>query len=244
LLNKYLLQVQNLLQSPGAPTALYDNTTLTNAINLARSQLAGESESIRFLGTINTAIGIRNYNFTSINTGVSATNGIAGALNVRSILYSVASGQKWVRIRPWEWFQFYYMNSPVPMGGAPKSWAQYQPGQSGSFYIDPPPDLVYVLTCDCVCVPIALVDDTTVEAIPYPWQDAVQFLAAFFVLLSAQSGARSADANRHYERYEEFVNRARRFANPNVTRYVFEQEQDPTTLNKLGVQPRQSSGGG
>jgi hypothetical protein len=242
-LAKYLTQVTTLLQNPPAPTPLYDNTTLTNAINLARGQLAGESESIRFLGTINTVISQRPYNFFSINTGVSATNGILGPLNVRSILYAVASGQKWIRPRPWQWFQFYAMNNPVPPSGPPVRWSQYFQGATGNFYIDPIPDLVYVLTCDCVCLPIPLVDDTTVEAIPPLWQDAVQFLAAFFALLSAQSGARTADANRMYERYEEFTTRARRFSNPSVTRYIYAQETDRTDANKLGIAPRQSSGG-
>ena len=244
MLTAYLAATANLLQNPTAPIALYDTADLTTWINTARNQLAAESECIRSLATINTVIGTRNYNFTALNTGVSATNGIQQPINVRSILYAVGSGQKWMRPRSWEWFQFYALNNPVPPSGAPQRWAQFSQGATGSFYIDPLPDTVYALTCDCPCLPIPLVDNTTVEAIPPLWTDAVSYFAAYLALLSAQSGARSAEANRMYERYEEFMNRARRFSNPSVTRYIYEQERDPTTANKLGIAPRQSSGGG
>lgn len=243
MLAKYQLQVQRLLQNPPAPTPLYDPQTIIDAINMARSQLAGESKCVRFLGTISTVLAVRNYNFTALNTGVSSANGIQGALNVRAILYTIASGMRWIRPRPWEWFMLFKMNNPVPPSGAPQVWSQFSQGETGNFYIDPLPNQVYFLTCDCECQPIPLVDDTTVEAIPPLWQDAVQFFAAFFVLLSAQSGARTADANRMYERYEEFVNRARRFATPGVNPGLYEQTQDPTMGNKLGIQ-RSSGGGG
>lgn len=235
MLNTYLAATQALLQNPAAPSALYDPAFLTTAINTARNQLAGESECIRALGTINTVLAIRNYNFTSINVGVSATTGIQQVLNVRDVFYTVASGMKWVRLRPWEWFRLFKMNNPVPPSGAPTVWSQFAQGATGSFYLDPIPDLIYVLQSDCVCLPIPLVSDATVEAIPPLWQDAVPYFAAFIALLSAQSGARSADANRMMERYDFFVNRARRFSNSAVNRGLFEQERDPAMMNKLGI---------
>jgi hypothetical protein len=244
LLNKYLTQTGNLLQNPTAPSALYDSTTLTSDINQARGQLAIESNSIRFIASIPTVLGQRNYNFSAINTGVSATNGIQGVVKVNSIRYAVASGYKWIRPRPWPWFDLFKLNNPVPTSGAPQVWAQHSQGVAGDFWLDPIPDLIYTLQLDCVCYPIDLANDATVEAIPYPWTDAVQYFAAYLALLSAQSGARSADANRSYERYEEFMGRARRFSTPEVNPYLYSQIPDPTMGNKLGVQPRQSSGGG
>ncbi len=242
MLNTYLSATQALLQNPAAPSALYDLAFLTTAINTARNQLAGESECIRALGTISTVLSIRNYNFASINVGVSATTGIQQVLNVRDMFYAVASGQKWVRPRPWEWFRLFKMNNPVPKSGFPEVWSQFAQGATGSFYIDPIPDLIYVLQSDCVCLPIPLVDNTTVEAIPPLWQDAVPYFAAFIALLSAQSGARSADANRMMERYDFFVNRARKFSNPSVNRGIYEQERDPTMMNKIGLQQKAAGG--
>ena len=91
--------------------------------------------------------------------------------------------------------------------------------------------------------PIALVDDTTPEAIPYLWTDAVPFFAAYFALLSAQAGARQAEADRMFARYQEFTNRARRFATPSVLPFIYPQSGNPVQANQLGLQPAGGGGG-
>lgn len=244
MLTAYLAATANLLQNPTAPAALYDTADLTTWINTARGQLAIESDSIRFLGTITTVIGQRNYSFSAVSTGTSATNGIQGVVKVNRIQYAVASGYKWIRPRSWPWFDLFKMNNPVPPSGAPTVWAQHQQGVAGDFWLDPIPDLVYTLQLDCVCYPIALASDATVEAIPYPWTDAVPYFGAYLALLSAQSGARSAEANLQMERYEFFVQRARKFSTPEVNPGLYAQTHDPAMGNKMGIAPRQSSGGG
>jgi hypothetical protein len=252
-LTAYETALQNLLQAPGAPATLYPTSNLDLWINTARGQLAGEGECIRAIGTISTVIGQRNYNFSAINFGVSATTGIQGALNVRRISYNVASGQAWMPPREWEYFDLYYMNNPVPTQGAPARWAQYGQGaatpatgssSTGSFYLDPPPDAIYTLNCDCTCYPIVLANDTTVEAIPYLWTDCVPFFAAYYAFLTSQTGARQADAERMYGYYKEFLNRARMISNPSVNRSQYEQAADPASINKLGVQQRAGAGNG
>lgn len=243
MLDSYLAQTKQLLQNPAAPNALYSNADLTLWINRARKQLAGESESIRVLGAINTVVGQRPYNFTDIDTGVAASTGVEGALHVRSIMYAVGDGQKWFRPRNWEWFQLYKLNNVVPPTGAPQVWSQYAQGQQGSFYLDPIPDIVYALSCDCVCLPIDLTSDSDPEAIPQLWRDAVCYFAAWLALLSAQSAQRQADADRMMQRYTEFVARARKFSNPSVNRYLYAQSSDPTILGKLGIQPAKQAAG-
>jgi len=253
-LTAYETNLQNLLQLPGAPTTLYPTATLDNWINIARGQLAGEGECIRAIGTIATVVGQVQYPFSSLNFGTSATTGIQGAIHVRRINYSVASGAQWIPPRAWEYFDLFHVNNPVPVAGPPEVWSQYAQGAaapatgsaaSGSFWIDPPPDLVYTLNCDCVCYPIPLVNDATVEAIPYLWTDAITFFAAYYAFLSSQTGARSADAERMYGYYKEFLNRARQASNPSVNRTQYEQSADPASINKLGVsQPRSGQGAG
>ena len=258
MLTYYRTMTNNLLQSPAAPTTLYDSTSIDLWINTARAQVAGEGECIRVLGTLNTTIGQRNYNFSSINIGVVATTGAQGALHVRAIRYALASGYKWIRPRNWEWFDFYRLNNPAPVNGPPEVWSQYAQGgagsgsitgigtgtmDSGSFYLDPPPDIAYALTCDCVCYPQALSADTDVEAIPYMWGMAVPFLAAYYALMSAQTGARYGDAERLYSHFETFMDRARKAANSSVNRYLYQQSVDVTLLNKLGQMPKAASGG-
>ena len=247
-----------LLQNPAAPSALYPTAQLTNYINIARGQVAGEGECIRAIGTATATIGQRAYNFSSINFGVAATTGIQGAIKVRRIMYVVGSGQKWIKGKSWEWFDFQRFNNPVPPSGPPSEWAQYGQGSagqgsitgvgsgtmsSGSFYLDPLPDLAYTLNCDCACYPIALAADTDVESIPYLWTDAVPYYAAYMALMASQASARLDQAQRLYALYEQFMSRARNAANPTLNRAAFEQSQDPAMANRFGIAPARGNGG-
>jgi len=249
-LANYLSQTARLLQLPAAPSTLYSTADLTAFINLARGQLAGEAECIRKIGTLATVAAQQPYDFSSINLGTASITGIQGVINVRRIAYATADGRKWIPPRAWEWFDIYDLNIPEPVPGVPKSWSQYAQGsaptgtgsgQGGSFYIAPPPDAIYTLSLDCTCYPIALVDDTTVEAIPYLWTDAVPFFAAYYALLSAQTQARRADAEAYYNYYQTFVQRARESGNPSVGRWQYAQAKDPVQANKLGIK---AAGGG
>jgi hypothetical protein len=239
-LAQYQTQTNQLLQYPAAPDPLYATADLTLWINRARQQLAGESESIRVLGAAATVAGQQPYNFSAIN--VAGVAGVAAALHVRSIRYVVGQGSSRLRVRNWEWFESYELNTAVPASGSPAMWAQYAQGEQGSFYLSPIPDDVYSLICDCVCLPIDLADDTTAEAIPALWRDAVCYYAAYLALLSAQSAQRQNDAQRMFGYYTDFVERARRFATPKVNPYLYPQNSDPTMLNKLGVSPKAGAG--
>ena len=119
-------------------------------------------------------------------------------------------------------------------------WAQYSEGVLGSLYIDPIPDAIYTLNLDTVCLPVDLVDDTTPEAIPSLWNDAVPYFAAYMALLSSQ---RSADAEKMFGYYQTFARRARDASTPDVLKGQYPQSQDPTLGNKLGIKPpRQGAG--
>lgn len=250
MLNSYIANTQNLLQNPGAPSTLYTTANVTTWVNIARGQLAGEAECVRAIGTIATAVGQRVYNFSSIDLGTPSATGVQGAINVRRMQYNVGSGQKWVKGKSWEWFDFQRFNNPVPQSGAPTEWAQYGQGSagsgsitgvgsgtllSGSLYIDPLPDTIYILNVDCVCYPQALAADTDIEAISYLWTDAVPYFAAYLALMSAQTNMRMEQAQRYFQLYQLFVQRARQAANPSQNRYAYEQSGDPTRANKLGM---------
>lgn len=250
MLDRYVAQTRRLLQNPSAPVALYDQQDLIDWINIARGQLAGESGCIRVLGTIDTVINQQPYAFSAINLGVAATTGVEGTINVSQLWYDVAQGRRWVAYRPWPWFSFHVYNNPLPQAAVPNTWSQFgqgaAPGQTGSanggsFYINVP-DQVYTLTADCTCYPAALVDDSTVEAIPYLWTDAVPFFAAYYALLSAQTNERFADAERYFNHYTQFVERARTASNPSINRWMYAQAGDPTQSAKLQVQSRPGGG--
>jgi len=233
-LNAYLTQTARLLQNPAAPSSLYSTTDLTSYINTARSQLAAESQCIRVLATVNTAISINNYAFTGVT--VTGTAGVQQILHVRRMMVSVGAGFRWVPPRPWEWFDLYNLNRVVPSSGAPAVWSQYAQGALGSFFVDPPPNAIYALSLDTVCLPIPLALDTDPEAIPYPFTDAVPFFAAYYALLSSQMSTRQAEAGRMFSAYQEFVKRGRSFSNPSVNNYMYQQSADVVQLKKLGLQ--------
>ena len=257
MLNNYLAQTQQLLQNPAAPTALYSTALLTGYINVARGQVAAEGECIRRYGTISLTPGLAGpYNFSSLALGVPATTGVQGAIHIRSIFYNVGSGQKRLSVRAWEWFEIYSLSNPVPPFGAPVRWSQYGQGSApgvatdqataagGSFYVDPVPDVAYTLNCDCVCFPLQLAADGDPEALPYLWGDCVPFFAAYFALLSSQTSARRGEAEAQFGFYQTFLERARRFSNPNVNRFAYAQTQDPVQAAKIGLQLSAGGNGG
>lgn len=251
-LTAYQSRVSQLLQNPTSPSInpLYATADITGWINQARGQVAGEGECLRAIGTVSTVSSQRPYLFTAINIGVAATVGLAGVIHVRRINRTSGSGQVYMTPRAWEWFDQYHMNNASPTNGTPTVWAQYAQGASwltgqtltsvggGSFYVDPPPDAVYTLNCDCVCYPIDLATDSTKEAIPPFWTDAVAYFAAYLALMSSQTSARANDAQRMLSLYENFMQKARQFANPSVVRNAYEQAVDPTQINKLGMVQR------
>ncbi len=245
MLDTYILRTQQLLQSPAAPVQLYSAADLTQWINQARGQLAGESRCIRALGTIATVVNTRNYNFSDIGFPSPTPTGIAGAINVRSIQTMIGDtgGLRWINARGWTWFNYYNMTNIAPVFGEPDEWAQLGQGATGSFYIDPPPDGVYILSCDCICRPIDLVNDTTVEAIPFLWTDAVAYFAAYLAYLSAQAPARQNDAARMFEHYQTFVERARQYSTPDVNPTMYPQNKDPAQIAKLGHSPKNAAAG-
>lgn len=235
MLTSYLNATGLLLQNPVAPTPLYSTANLTTFINTARSQLAGETECIRVMGYLPLVAGVQIYPFSNIVTGV-LTMGVQGVLNVRNAWRSVASGQVWIRPRPFEWMSLYGLNNAVPEQGPPTEWAQYAQGVTGSIYVTPVPDTAYQLNLDMVCYPIPLVDDTTVEAIPYLWTDAVPFFAAFYALMSAQSTSRDADADKMFQRYQLFAQRARQASTPSVLSGMYPQQPPLVRQGQLGMQ--------
>lgn len=237
MLTQYLAATARLLQNPPAPVPLYSPIDLTADINTARGQLAGESECIRLTGTLALVPGVQSYPFSAITfPQPSAVNGIAGPFNVWTAWLNIGIGMVRMRPRAWPWFSLYEMNNPVPVQGPPTVWAQLGQGVAGTIYVSPVPDIAYTVTVDCVGYPIPLVDDTTVEAIPYLWTDAVPFFAAYYALLAAQSTARQADADKMLERYKTFVDRARRAATPSIMSGIYAEVASPVRAGQLGMQ--------
>ncbi len=131
---------------------------------------------------------------------------MAGILSIKSIgrVFGTAGGVIPLYNVAWEWLNFYYIQRPLPITGAPTRWATLQPGLTGTFWVDTIPDAPYTLSLDAVCAPTILDATHDTEAIPYPWTDAVPFYAAYLAYLNSQ---RPADAERMLGFYKMFAKR-------------------------------------
>lgn len=215
-----------------AKQELVNPDDLVTFINEARGQLAGEADCIVHVGTLALTSPTQVYPFSAIALGVT---GIAGPLKVRTLWYGVASGQLWIRPRPWPWFSLYELSNPVPSQGPPKVWAQYGQGASGTIYVSPLPDTGYSVQADCICYPSPLALDTDPEVIPYQWTDAIPYYAAYLAMLSMETPAALQEADKMFGRYQEYVARARRAATSPVMPGIYAQSPNVTRAGQLGM---------
>ena len=225
---------------------LFSDTDLTEFINLSRGQLAGEAECISNFASLPLVAGQRQYAFTSVVLTAPAT-GIQGVFKLQQSFVQLGQGQGgqgyvWMTPRPFPWFSLYKLNQVVPNEDLPKEWTQYGQGVTGTIFVDPVPDQAYTLSLDSICYPVNLVDDSTVEAIPYPWTDVVPFYAAWYALCAAQ---KQTDADKMWERMQTYMARARRLSNPDVNPSAYRQMVPPNpnsvAANHLGM--KQGRGG-
>lgn len=235
MLNAYLAEVNNLIQAPSSPVPLITSTQLTIYINRARQQLAADAECVRMFGNLSTAIGVPSYLLSAVVPPVSS---VFYPLSV----YAIRSGLMPLDFRPWPWFVQYSIGNG--QSGDPKTAAQQGQGTAGELWLNPIPIAVVLLQVDASWIPINLVDDTTVEAIPYPWTDAVPFYAAWLALLQLQ---RPGDADVMFARYKLLAVRGRQITTPselpiNLPGGLGAQRASTTTI--LSGDPKITAGGG
>jgi hypothetical protein len=204
MLAAYETAVQRLIQS--VPSGLIPAPTLDSYINTARMQLAADAECVRAPATLTFSVGQQSYPISEI---VPTGGGIAGSFAVRGGY--VSGSVVPLEFRPWEWFAAYWLLSTAT--GTPLRLAQQGQGTFGTLFFSPIPNAVTTALFDVACLPIPLVDDTTDEAIPGLWTDAVPFYAAWLAMMQLQ---RQADAHIMLTRYQELALRGRQESTPTV----------------------------
>jgi hypothetical protein len=209
-LDAYIAQVQSLLNDFGAVE--YTTANLTIYINDARVQVAGASESIRFIGQATLALGAQTLGLGAIGIA-SAPSGTEGAISVRKgNVFTAANGWQEIVNLEWERFFSFWLNGPnATATGTPQVFSQLMPGIGGQIWLSPIPSAALSGQFDCAGYPEALASDTTPEALPQPWTESVQYYAAYLALLNAQ---RYADADSMLARYDLFQTRATQMTTP------------------------------
>lgn len=193
-------QTQTALLLHDSSNQSYSLANLTTWINLARGQIATQGQCLRALPTSNnTANAQEVYPYAPVNALIAAQfSGYQGIITVQSVAIS-QSATPTTGIKPmlpqysWGQFQAQLRAFNQGMTGYPQVFANYGQGVSGSLYLWPIPSGSYAMDWDCICRPVDLADDTTPEAIPYPWTDVIPFYAAYYAYMNAQ---REDDAKR------------------------------------------------
>ncbi|MBU6232198.1 hypothetical protein KGP36_06145 [Patescibacteria group bacterium] len=217
----YLSQVSNLLNDPS--NIRYSPGLLTSMINIARGQVAAETECVRVPAILYT---IANQQMYALASASLTATGVQGLLTVRlANVVNLNGSQTYLQPRPWEWFNSYYVGTGQSVTtGTPQVWAQQGRGSATMWYsqttqsfgtigLYPIPNTQYAINMDVTAVPIPLNTAFDPEAIPYPWTDAVQFYAAYMAYLSVQ---RFADAQNMMNLYKEFAHRGTQTTVPTV----------------------------
>jgi hypothetical protein len=157
--------------------------------------------------TVNNALLAQEvYTFPALTAVAALTSGVASILGVISISVSWGAMKPTLKQTTWSDFQAFFRAYSTGLQSFPAVWAQYMYGSNGSVYVYPLPSQNTQWDWDTWCKPIDLIDDTTAEAIPYPWTDAIPFYAAHFAYDNSQ---RKDDADRMFKTYELFMKRAR-----------------------------------
>jgi hypothetical protein len=171
---------------------------------------------VRTFVVYNTVAGQEIYNFSSVFAG--PINGVQNIIAVRGVSVIWGTLRYTLRTYGFSKYQAVCRNYSAAYLSNPVVSAQYGQGASGSFYMYPPPDQVYVTEWDCVGSPAALVLDSDVDVIPAPFSDAVQYFAAWKCLmalqLQEQQGEISAKADKMFSLYDKFIKRSRAFSQP------------------------------
>jgi hypothetical protein len=204
-LTLYQQLTQQLLHDTSA--TIFPVANLTNYINIARQQIALEGEVLRALGTV--AVSSFTYAYPFANVVPSVSNaGLASVGVVRQVWWVNSAGTTTILLqpRPWEWYSAFCFPSLETNYSQPQLWAQLGSGLAGQIFLYPDPSANASLTVDANWVPVALTSDSTPEALPLPWTQAVPYYAAYLAYLYAQ---RSEDANEMWQLYELFMKRAR-----------------------------------
>ena len=191
----------------GTTVASYTTTTVNSLVYLSTITL---SAAAPVSGTYSFQVSPPNNTIAQQEVyatpkSVCLTRGIKDVIGCRGIAVnfgSYGSNIYTLRYEDWTAFQAFY-RVYQQLAGNPVIWTRYQ----DNMFLRPIPSSAYPMNWDCQCSVVDLVDDTTPEAIPYSFTDAIPYFAAYLALMSAQ---RKDDAKNMLDIYERFTKTGRR----------------------------------
>lgn len=176
-LTTYQTQVQRLLHDTSAN--FWPLAELTDYINEARNRVAQDTKCLRQLVTgVNLSIGVEAYNPQTFlpTVGPLVIDVMAVTVywgNTRRKLFYKAFTEFDMQYRYWNLLQT-----------IPEAYSRLSPTV---IYIGPMPDQAYVSDWEVAVNPTPLIDNTTVDQLPIPFTEPVQYYAAYKAKWKEQS---------------------------------------------------------
>lgn len=149
------------------------------------------------------------YQYNSYNSLLP--DGAATILGVISIAVDRGGDKPVLAQKSWTELQAYCRAYNTAYLDYPSVWANYQLGENGNFYLWPIPSSNYPIDLDVFCSPSPLVDDTSIDLIPYFWSESVAYYAAYLCYLYSQ---RAEDASRMFAESDRLIKEGTAFATP------------------------------
>ena len=242
MLAQYQILTRRLLND--ATFARVNDFDLRDYINIGRGQIAVQGDAIPGYGTLEVNPASQQYPFSAISFG--GLSGVAGPVALETISYDIGSGQRPINQIDWARFNRYELGHAIPKPTPPRVWTQFGQGAAGTLWLNLLDDN-YTLNIKARCFPVALVDDTTPEALPYMWTDAVPWFAAFYWY--AGIGQNPQMAQTMLQGFQAMMQMARGGATPDTLPSTSVQAPDPLATGRLGIatgpgraaQPRQQT---
>ena len=160
------------------------------------------------------------YPLSSFTPAIQLANpGVLEAFAIQSISASWGQLKPTLDYRSWTDFQAKYRAYNIGAQNYPTVWSMYGSGQGGTVYCWPIPAGYAAWDIDCYCVPIPLLTDSTVDAVPYPHNDCVPYYAAYLAFSNAQ---RKDDAQYYMQLYRERMIASGMFVTPSWSPSAYE----------------------
>jgi hypothetical protein len=186
-LQTYLNYTRRLLHDANAN--YWPDAELIDDINQARNRVVADTGCNRVLQSFALTATQETYSFAALPSG----NSTLDILNLTILWGSMRVPLNWMpftefnaRMRTWQSYQ-----------GRPAVFTIY--GQN-TVYVSPTPDQAYSAEWDTVVTPAALVNNTDIETINFPYSEPVPYYAAYLAKYKEQSYQEAAMFNDEYKK--------------------------------------------
>ena len=156
-------------------------------------------------------VGQEVYNFSDIN--LAAFPGVGGVIAVRSVAIIYSNMRYIPTYRSFTVYQANVRSYTQQYQYTPVIYSQFGQGTEGSLYFYPYPSQSLQVEYDCICIPSDLTEDTSYEAIPDMWRDAVKYFAASLAYSEVQNFNAAAAM---MAQYDGFMKRYGDYARPGM----------------------------